>query len=261
MSPVLLWFVPTAARSITPVSVRAASCGTGPAEGFVPATCPACTHPTADAASDIGEPGRFGRRRNERWEPRNCPANRPAITTAATRCRVSFGSRRGVYFHDRVDAAPLPVASLPTSIPSLSGDALSGPCPVTEPVSREEIPRLVVDGVLGAYQGPPVENIGNWYGNDALWVELPPRSTVVKLPGEDLSEKFPWVRLIRGYIRIVGQRLDGPAPPANGEASTGNGPIGFNSSGIAFPTTGCWRITGTITAHDLTFVVNVERSP
>jgi hypothetical protein len=150
--------------------------------------------------------------------------------------------------------------SLPTSTSTATGDFLSGPCPVTEPVSRKEIPKPVVESVLGAYRGSPVENIGNWYGNDSLWVELPPRSTVVKPSGEKLSEKFPWVRLIRGSIRIVGQRLDGPAPPARGEASTGNGPIGFNSSGIAFPTTGCWRITGTIAARDLTFVVKVERS-
>jgi hypothetical protein len=153
-----------------------------------------------------------------------------------------------------------PGASLPTPRSTLGQDLLSGPCPVTQPVSREEIPQPVVDGVLGTYQGPPVENIGNWYGNDALWVELPARSTVVKPPGEKLAEKFPWVRLIRGYIRIDGRRIDGPAPPALGEASTGNGPIGFNSSGIAFPSTGCWSITGTISGYDLTFVVKVERS-
>jgi hypothetical protein len=151
------------------------------------------------------------------------------------------------------------VGGSPPTSTTTAGGALSGPCPVTQPASRQEIPKRVVEGVLGAYHGPPVENIGNWYGNDSLWVELPPRSTVVKPPGERLAEKFPWVRLVRGYIRIVGQRLDGPAPPARGEASTGNGPIGFNSSGIAFPTTGCWRITGTIAAHDLTFVVKVDR--
>jgi hypothetical protein len=127
-----------------------------------------------------------------------------------------------------------PGLPVPTSTSTVGGNAQSGPCPVTQPVSRDEIPTLVVDGVLGDYQGPPVDNIGNWYGNDALWVELPAGSTVVKRPSEELAEKFPWVRLVRGYIRIAGQRLDGPAPPARGEASTGNGPIGFNSSGISF---------------------------
>jgi hypothetical protein len=156
-----------------------------------------------------------------------------------------------------VSTAPSPSSS-PTS---MIGDTLSGPCPITDPVAREEIPKAVVDAILGGYQGPPVANIGNWYGNDVLWVELPPGSTVVKPPGEDLSEKFPWVRLVRGYVRIVGQRLDAPAPPANGDASTGDGPTGFNSSGIEFPATGCWRITGTIGANNLTFVVKVERSP
>jgi hypothetical protein len=153
-----------------------------------------------------------------------------------------------------------PGSPLPASTSTLGGSPLATPCPLTQPASRDEIPAPVVQGVLGDFQGPPVENIGNWYGNDALWVELPMGSTVVKRPSEELAEKFPWVRLVRGYIRIVGQRIDGPAPPARGEASTGNGPIGFNSSGISFPTTGCWSITGTIAGHDLTFVVQVKRS-
>jgi hypothetical protein len=117
-----------------------------------------------------------------------------------------------------------------------------------------------VDAVLGDYVGSPVRNIGAWFGNDALWVELPIGSHVVKRAGEELSEKFPWVRLVRGYVDIHGSRIDGPAPPAKGDASTGNGRIGFQSSGIWFPTTGCWRIMGTIGTSQLAFTVEVVRA-
>jgi hypothetical protein len=104
-----------------------------------------------------------------------------------------------------------------------------------------------------------VRNIGAWFGNDALWVELPSNGAVVKPAGERLAEKFPWVRLVRGAISITGRRLDGPARPARGDASNGDGPIGFNSSGIVFPTEGCWEITGNIHRHQLTFIVRVHR--
>jgi hypothetical protein len=139
-------------------------------------------------------------------------------------------------------------------------DAGVSACPISHRAAREDLPIQVVRAVLGHYHGPPVENIGYWVGNDALWVELPQGAEVVKGPGERLNEKFPWVRLVRGQIEIEGRRLDAPAPAARGDASTGNGPIGFNSSGIRFPTTGCWEITGTISGHQLTFVVGVRRT-
>jgi hypothetical protein len=143
--------------------------------------------------------------------------------------------------------------------PSQGQPHLSTPCPTTQPVSRRDTPRPVVDAVLGDYRGPRVQNLGAWFGNDALWVELPSNGNVVKRAGERLDEKFPWVRLVRGAISITGRRLDGPAPPARGHASTGDGPIGFNSSGIFFPTEGCWEITGSIHRSQLTFVVRVHR--
>jgi hypothetical protein len=114
-----------------------------------------------------------------------------------------------------------------------------------------------VNSVFAGYEGP-ITNVGFWYGNDALWVELPPESEVVKAPGEELSEKFPWVRVIRGYLSIDGRRLDVPARPAEGQALRGYGSIGFQASGIAFPTAGCWEITGKIAGRELTFIVEAR---
>jgi hypothetical protein len=134
-----------------------------------------------------------------------------------------------------------------------------GQCPVTRPVAREEVPQAVVNAVFGDYVGPPPRNVGHWYGNGALWVELPTGSEVVEPHGE-LGEKFPWVRLARGYLKIRGRRMDGHAPPAEASASRGYGLTGFQASGIVFPTTGCWQITGTIGVRELTVIVDVRRA-
>jgi hypothetical protein len=154
--------------------------------------------------------------------------------------------------------------SLPTPSPSppASGEPqfLSGPCPVSQPVPPGQVPKDVVDAVDPGQQGSVRErDFLYWYGNDALWVELPPGSEVVKPPAEELSEKFPWVRLIPGYLSIDGKRLDGPAPSARGRASRGYGRIGFQASGIHFPTTGCWEITGKVAGRELRFVVEARR--
>ena len=156
----------------------------------------------------------------------------------------------------RTQAGPLPSVN-PSA--SASQQFLSGPCPVSRPFPRNQIPRAVVYAALGDYVGPPVRNIGNWYGNDSLWVELPTGSAVVKLAGEDLSEKFPWVRLIRGQLTIDGRRLDGPAAPVKSDVPDGYGPRGFQATGIGFPEPGCWEIAGRIAGWHLTFIVEARR--
>ena len=166
-----------------------------------------------------------------------------ACTSAGTRSRAPFPAQ-------------------PNPIPSAGGGAqlLSGSCPVTHPVPSQGVPKGIVDAVDPGQQGPLGQHdFDYWYDNDVLWVELPPGSEVVKSPSEELSEKFPWVRLVPGYLSIEGRRLDGPAPSAQGRASRGYGRIGFQASGIYFPTTGCWEITGKIAGRELRFVVEARR--
>jgi len=105
------------------------------------------------------------------------------------------------------------------------------------------------------------------YGSDALGTLLWPQGKVVFVPGgsgfilEDgsLSMKFPWWRGVTGKLTITGRRLDGAAPPLRARIPGGYGDTGFQASGIIFPTTGCWEVTGSVGEASLTFVTLVER--
>ena len=100
------------------------------------------------------------------------------------------------------------------------------------------------------------------YGNGKLWIgALWPNGVVIMTkedvgPGGRLGMKFGWYRLTSGFLTITGRRLDAQAPPASGVAS-GYGLIGFNASGVIFPTEGCWQVTGRVARVTLTFVTFV----
>jgi hypothetical protein len=48
----------------------------------------------------------------------------------------------------------------------------------------------------------------NWYGNDAMWVILPPDG---ETPPGPLGDKIPPYRLKRGQVEWEARRLDGPS--------------------------------------------------
>jgi hypothetical protein len=106
--------------------------------------------------------------------------------------------------------------------------------------------------------GPPPAN----YGNDGLAVGLSPTGRYDALVfyeanhGE-ISVKFPWVRLVKGQLRISARRLDRPAPPAKARVPSGYGDSGFQASGVVFPTVGCWQVTGFVGDASLTFVIEL----
>jgi len=103
---------------------------------------------------------------------------------------------------------------------------------------------------------------GDAYGNGSLWVGgLWPNGIVIITPDNvnqdgSLGMKFGWYRLTSGFLTITGRRLDAPARPASGVAS-GYGLIGFDASGVNFPTEGCWRVTGRAGRVALSFVTFV----
>ena len=110
------------------------------------------------------------------------------------------------------------------------------------------------------------------YGNATIRVALsPPNGRIVagRLPGggyratlnEDgsIDAKVGWWRSGSGRIRISGRRLDRPAPPLRAHVPAGY-PAGFQASGLTFPTTGCWRVTGRYRDASLTFTVLVGKS-
>ncbi len=54
-------------------------------------------------------------------------------------------------------------------------------------------------------------------------------------------------RGVAGKLRIDGHRLDGQAPPLTAHVPDGYGDSGFQSTGITFPTEGCWRVPASAT--------------
>lgn len=99
-----------------------------------------------------------------------------------------------------------------------------------------------------------------------MWVLLWPGGKVLIRPAQIdqdgyLGMKFPWYRGVRGKLTIEGKRLDAPAPSLRASISDGYGPDGFQPSGIAFATEGCWQVTGRVGDASLTFVTMVVKLP
>ena len=67
-------------------------------------------------------------------------------------------------------------------------------------------------------------------------------------------------RLSEGRLEISGRLLDDPAPPLRAVVPAGYGRLGFQSSGVSFPSEGCWKLTGRVGSTALTFVVSVVKT-
>jgi hypothetical protein len=79
-------------------------------------------------------------------------------------------------------------------------------------------------------------------------------------PDGSISVKLGWWRGRRGELVIRGRRLDATAAPLRADVPNGSyGATGFIPSGITFPTTGCWRVTGTVGSATLSFTVKVRK--
>ena len=106
----------------------------------------------------------------------------------------------------------------------------------------------------------PGASEANYLGNGKLWTVLPPDGVLraAARPSGTISEKFPWWRGLQGALQIRGRRLDGNAPPLRARIPSGYEASGFQSSGIIFPTGGCWRVTGRAGGASLSFVLLVQ---
>lgn len=94
-----------------------------------------------------------------------------------------------------------------------------------------------------------------WFGNDALWAGLAPPYGGKWYAS---SLKVLWWRSVPGKLTIEGKRLDGSAPPLAASIPDGYGLSGYQATGIDFPTTGCWEVTGKVASRELRFVVSVN---
>ncbi len=112
---------------------------------------------------------------------------------------------------------------------------------------------------------PPGEQASpGFFGNRKLWTGLWPNGDVLISPRNvqsdgSLGMKFFWWRGVRGALTIEGRRLDAPAPPLRSQIPEGYGDIGFQASGLIFPTAGCWQVTGRVSDAALTFVTRVVK--
>lgn len=78
-------------------------------------------------------------------------------------------------------------------------------------------------------------------------------------PDGSIGAKLGWWRGVPGRLRIRGRRLDAPATPLRAAVPNGYGPMGFQVSGLTFPTVGCWRVVGAVAQANLAFVVKVTK--
>ena len=154
---------------------------------------------------------------------------------------------------------PGPAALTQTAQTEIAASRPPADCPVTAPQDPAFIPPQPYSKLEAE------ENF--WYGSNSLWVSLPQSGVWSELPRDShgYTQKLPWWR--EGYIWneepeppliVTGERLDGESQPL--DASTANGAYAEEAGsamtmGVAFPSLGCWKITGKYQDAELSFVV------
>jgi hypothetical protein len=138
------------------------------------------------------------------------------------------------------------------------------PQPLTRAAARQ-CPKTIISRVAGPPGVAPADVVPGTsaYGNGTLVVGALDVDGVIAASGDMVHRdgsiwwKFPWWRLVRGHLTITGRRLDAPAAPLTSFVPDGYGDIGFQASGVTFPSEGCWQVTGKIAHTSLTFVTLV----
>lgn len=121
---------------------------------------------------------------------------------------------------------------------------------------------------LAVHDGCPVTKptlSSGRYGSSRLWVTLPPAGILHvarNRPDDGLyGTKLAWVpdRDRNLVLTVSGRRLDGPGRMVVRGVNWGYSSDGRGSwaSAVAFPSGGCWRITGRAGATTLSYVVDV----
>lgn len=148
-----------------------------------------------------------------------------------------------------IGSAVLLGCTAPSFGPEPSASLAGAACPVTRP-DPQITPPPIVDNA------PP----GILYGNAALWVGLPPggEALLLRQPDGTLRRKFMWWRLKPGRLTLEANRLDAASPLVQGEVGQAYGDSGFQATGIAFSSVGCWEVTGRLGSDSLSFVILVK---
>lgn len=143
-------------------------------------------------------------------------------------------------------------AEAPTTPPSVAAPEAAG-CPVTLPASSW-VPELARFNPLPASRF-------TWYGDSkTLAVDLPIDGVYrIQATEPTLSTKIAWWRYVAGTVNITARRFDGTSADIRTSTTDGYGASGFNPSGVEFTSEGCWRVTGSLDGHELSFVMFVRR--
>jgi hypothetical protein len=143
--------------------------------------------------------------------------------------------------------------SSPTIPPARPAPEAAG-CPVTLPASS-----WIAD-LEGVTPLPPSRF--SWYGDsNVLAVDLPIDGVYrINADSPNLDAKVAWWRYLSGAVDITAHRNDGGGADFATKTTDGYGARGFNPSGIDFTSEGCWRVTGSLQGHELTFVMFVRRA-
>jgi len=112
-----------------------------------------------------------------------------------------------------------------------------------------------------AVQGEPVADY--YYANEdgsilagAWWWD----NEDYPLRSDEQGNKVGWFRPEGAELNIEGQRIDGESPPLIADIPCCY-PTRFQSSGLYFPSEGCWEITASAAGSELSFTVWVEPAP
>ena len=119
-------------------------------------------------------------------------------------------------------------------------------------------PREPLEFMINGSSSPTAREVTptqNWYGNEAMWVILPPDGEIVGR----LDDKIPPYRMKRGYVTWSARQIDGSWSVASRSMGTGYGDEGFQAGGPSFPNTGCWEVTYLLAgADELRFLIRVR---
>jgi hypothetical protein len=96
--------------------------------------------------------------------------------------------------------------------------------------------------------------LGPWYVNAdrSIWAGW----DAVRMVAGPKGNKVLWIRPQGTQLTVSGRRLDAEAPPATATIPCCY-PTGFQASGLAFPTEGCWQISARARTSELTFITRV----
>jgi hypothetical protein len=153
------------------------------------------------------------------------------------------------------------------SLASVSSVAAKGDPEIVKP---ERCPITQPGGNVPPGNVPRGKGGSGWFGNEALSTNVHMWSESGAIPVDEGHRwsgggygdfKWAWYRFSPGKLEIEGHRIDGPAAPMTASVPDGYGDLGFQVSGLIFPTAGCWEVTGRIGAASLTFVTLVIPPP